>query len=357
MKVLLTGATGFLGIHILSELLDKTTSKIYCLVRNQEKLLDSLLYYHGNKYQNEINKRIIPIQGDITKVIFGLSKDDYSQMIKEIDTLIHCAADVRHFGKWEDLSSVNVEGTKNAIQVAKYANCKLHYVSTVSVSGEELVKQTRGIIEFDESMLYVGQEYTENVYVHSKYLAECRVIDAIREGLNANIYRVGNVTWRYCDGLFQKNYNENWFYLLTQAFNKIGAIPEKLGNISVDLTPVDKSAEAIVRLLPQVNNNIFHIYNPNELTMIDYLSNFKSINNVPLDDFIKIITSENYENTMGVLLAYTSVVSDNLNSNVLIPNVDKTCQVLKTLGFEWPKIDLVYIKMYNEIIQKENDKI
>jgi len=309
--VLLTGATGFLGVHILSELLDNTNTKIYCLVRDPEKMYDVLKYYHGEKYQQEINKRIILIKGDITEVFFGLNKDDYALIINKIDQLIHCAADVRHFGKWEDLEKANVEGTKNAIQVSKYAKCKLQYISTLSVSGEELVKQTRGIINFNEDMLYVGQEYTENVYVHSKYLAECRVIDAIRSGdIQANIFRVGNVTWRYHDGKNQKNSHENWFCQLTKAFSTLGAIPVKLGKILIDLTPVDKSAVAIVKLLQKTNNNIFHIYNPHELTMKEYLSYYEEMKDITIEDFERLIISQNYNDTMGILLNYARMVSD-----------------------------------------------
>ncbi|MBP3901126.1 MAG: SDR family oxidoreductase [Blautia sp.] len=69
--VLLTGATGFLGIHVLKALLDDTDSKIYCLMRCDKQGIETrlrglLMYYFSNPYRELFGDRIIPVDGDIT---------------------------------------------------------------------------------------------------------------------------------------------------------------------------------------------------------------------------------------------------------------------------------------------------
>ena len=88
----------------------------------------------------------------------------------------------------------------------------------MSVSGDVLTAQTEIKPDFTEDKLYIGQKYKDNVYAHSKYLAEREVIKAIREmRINASIYRLPNLTWRMKDGKFQKNYEENDLYILTKV--------------------------------------------------------------------------------------------------------------------------------------------
>ena len=86
-NVLLTGATGFVGSHILANLMDNTNSNVYCIIREKsnisptERLLNVLNFYFGDKYSNLINKRIFIIIGDITLKNFGISDNDISQII------------------------------------------------------------------------------------------------------------------------------------------------------------------------------------------------------------------------------------------------------------------------------------
>lgn len=88
------------------------------------------------------------------------------------------AVNVKHFGHWEELKDININGTINVIKVANKTNCWLHYISTISVSGELLVKQVKKPAVFNEENLFIGQFYSDNVYVHSKYIAEKEVIKA-----------------------------------------------------------------------------------------------------------------------------------------------------------------------------------
>ena len=89
-------------------------------------------------------------------------------------------------------------------------NKRLIHSSTISISGfgekEETAfdEKTEGSKIFSEQDLYVGQSL-KGIYSSTKFKAEIAILEAIETGLDAQIVRIGNITNRYSDGLFQKN--------------------------------------------------------------------------------------------------------------------------------------------------------
>ena len=123
-NVLLTGATGFLGSHILDALMKNESSKVYCLVRGDSDeaalhhLKETLQWYFGNRYHKEIGGRIIPVRGEI-------GQENLSDTLPgNVKTVIHAAALVKHFGRYEIFHDVNVEGTENVIKYAEKNNIR-----------------------------------------------------------------------------------------------------------------------------------------------------------------------------------------------------------------------------------------
>lgn len=81
----------------------------------------------------------------------------------------------------------------------------------LSVSGDSTLQSVNyEPVLFDERCLD-NDQVIDNVYVQSKYYAERSVLEAIANGISAKIIRVGNLTNRYSDLVFQKNYQENGF--------------------------------------------------------------------------------------------------------------------------------------------------
>ena len=130
-NILLIGATGFLGSHILDNYLSTSSGKVYCLIRKktlvepEERLKKTLNFYFGNKYDAEFGKRIIVINGDITDSTFTLDSDNYKKLGSEIDLVINSAAIVKHYGDMKQFNDVNVLGTKYIINFCKLFNKKL----------------------------------------------------------------------------------------------------------------------------------------------------------------------------------------------------------------------------------------
>lgn len=343
--ILLTGATGFFGAHILRELLRRHVN-VVCLVRNVDKLRPTLKEYFPKEYEYFNYKTV---KGDVELEHFGLSEDKYETLTKRVDMVIHTAANVHHAGNYEDFERTNVLGTKNVIDFCKDADAILQHTSTASVNGAGTVKQTNPNEIFDEFKLDIGQQYTQNVYIHSKYKAEELVLLAREEGLKANIFRIGNLTWRMSDGKFQKNADDSGFLGRFRGFLKVGMYSKEIAQYPVDFTAVDECADAYVRLAMHNHvNNIYNMYNPH-LLRIEDISNKLLVKT-------KLVTKEVFElalkkqiqtKEVAVLSFYNAIASTSYNIKM---NNDFTVKELKKLGFEWSKISLKYLAYIKTII-------
>ena len=337
--VFLTGATGFLGAHILRELL-RNKVKVVCLVRNEERLRQTLGRYFPKEYKY-FNYKVV--KGDIEAEHFGLNDVEYSILVRKVDTVIHTAANVHHAGHYEDFERTNVWGTQNVINFCKDARAVLHYTSTASVNGVGTVAIPKTDKVFDEFVLDIGQKYVQNVYIHSKYKAEEAVLLAREDGLKVNIYRIGNLTWRMSDGMFQKNADDNGFIGRARGLLKAGLYSPEIAEFPMDFTAVDECANAYVKLvLHNRINNIYHLYNPHLFT-IEKLANkllFKC-KSVPREIFDKFLKEKITDKDVAVLSFYSSIASN--SRNVPVSN-DFTNGVLLSLGFKWSNIGFHYLK-------------
>ena len=247
-NMLLIGSTGYLGAHVLDAFLQSNKGIAYCLVREKdgldikERLRGVLNFYFGNKYNELFNNRIKVVCGDIVKENLGLSEKDYSELKNNIDIVINSGALVKHFGIKKKFEEINVKGTQSVIDFCLNTKKRLLHVSTISVSGngekEETVIETPENINdkkiFKESDIYVGQNI-KGVYSTTKFRAELLVLEAISsKGLDAQILRLGNITNRYSDGVFQMNADENAFAKRIKSFIEIGAFPKYMLKHSIE---------------------------------------------------------------------------------------------------------------------------
>ncbi|MGI5898693.1 MAG: amino acid adenylation domain-containing protein [Christensenellales bacterium] len=340
--ILLTGATGYLGAHILSALLNSGAEKIVCLVRGdaENRLRKSLSYYFGENFFDENSSRIKALSGDISSRNFGLSPEDYALLSSRVRTVFHSAADVRHFAPWDELQLANVEGTDYVIDFALAAGADLAHISTVSVAGEYLVDQPETSAVFSEHDLDIGQNWQENPYCKSKALAEAAVVRAmINRKLNAKIFRVGRLVSRSSDGLFQPNAGTNAFYREVKAMLGLGCAPLSMKNIPFELTEVDLCADAIVRLCGQRGGS-FHVFNPNMPAFGELMSAFEGLQFIPDEDFAALLKDavNSAVSDGGYILSLSQTYFSGAAScsNILLDSF-RTESLLKLAGFSWPK--------------------
>jgi amino acid adenylation domain-containing protein/thioester reductase-like protein len=359
--VLLTGSTGFLGAHLLNELLTHTESVIYCLVRakdNQEAThrLESIMgFYFGEETKRLLSNRVLLVCGDISQPRFGLNQEDYVSLGGTVDTVIHSAAMVKYLGNYDQIRQINVEGTQEVIDFCNSFNCFLGHVSTDAITGNYLVEQNvTG--QFTERDFYIGQNYKGNNYVRSKFEGENRVLRAIRlNKLRAIIFRMGNLTGRHLDGKFQSNMGENAFYSALKEVLISGTISDGILSEELEFSPVDSSAQAILLLLgnPNSEGRIYHLMNPKTLGVKKMISELKT-----LGVFIhpKALTERTVKETSPKALTGGSIYlmpeGELAYGAPIRINADYTVETLGKLGFVWPDIHHGYLGRMLEYMRK-----
>ncbi|MFO1446283.1 thioester reductase domain-containing protein [Bacillus sp. Bva_UNVM-123] len=290
-QILLTGSTGFLGTHILLDLLNETNAKIICLVRGKSeiearaRLFDNLAYFSNE----EIDMTRIEIMlGDLGIDQLGLTNEIHTKLKNSLDRIIHCAADVRHFGDEEHFHNVNVKGTQRLLDLA-YVNKHIPftYISTIGIP-EELAEE--GLWEhYCEVLPSAFSTCLKSVYTNSKFEAEKRIHQAMEDGIQANVFRIGNLTGHSTSGAFQKNIDSNAFYRMIKGGILLGKM--KQSNAIVDLTPVDIASHAILNISmnEQSYGKTFHIVDPNPLKYNEFIQALRKdgyfIEQVSAEDF------------------------------------------------------------------------
>ncbi|CAF4029340.1 unnamed protein product [Adineta steineri] len=206
--IFLTGSTGFLGTYLLDELLKQTDANIYCLVRSK-------------RTTDTLQSRVIYLYGDLTLPQLGLHNDQYSMLVSKICSIYHCGAEVNFIKSYTDLRSANVLGTLELIKLACLTNCRINYISTLSVLDEN----------------------NQSGYVQSKQVAECLMKQASERDLAVSIIRPGFTSWSLSTGDFNK---ADWFIFLFLDLIEFGLVPET--NHVFSMTPVDQMSRSIVKL-------------------------------------------------------------------------------------------------------------
>ena len=353
---LITGATGFLGAHIVCELLRRGTEELYCLIRGDiTHFWDTMNHFFGAAWVAENAGKIHLVAGDICKSNLGLEDSAYEALAEKISAVYHSAADVRHYAQEDAVMETNVAGTKNVIAFCKCAGAVLGYTSTLSVGGEKILPEHRlryhGLaeVEFDETCSDIGQNWTDNVYVRSKFFAELEVRQAVKEGLSAKILRIGRLVGRTNDGMFQQNRKDNYFYNVITGMARLGAVPEDVYNARFELTPVDSCARAVVTAM-ESQMDVLHISNPHAATLgliIETLAQHPQQNSTVEPQVVQLLDEKEYtrlalDNSAVQPLQIASI----LNSSLALADKDdikveiecaKSNEALEQLGFVWEK--------------------
>lgn len=351
-NIMLTGATGFLGIHILRTFLENYSGHCCCLMRKgKQKSLKSrlqglLVYYFSSDFEEYfLNGRLTLIEGDIT------DKQTFAQLPDlPIDTLFNCSANVRHFEADDLLDKVNVEGTKNIATYCLAKGIKLIHISTVSVAGLSWDGDPNPFKPMNEQMFYFGQQM-DNKYMLSKFRAERSVLEYMLQGLKAKIMRVGNLMARNQDGEFQINLKANSFANKLRAYNTIGSISYEDSGLSVELSPIDFTAEAIL-LLAQTPDRccLFHPFSNRAIYMYDLIKVMRRqgliVNQCLSEQFIKAfreaLQDQDQAENLSSLIAYRNLSQGHTLSELKADNA-YTMQALYRFQFNWPLVSEAYL--------------
>jgi len=357
--IMITGATGFLGIHVLKAYLDNYDGKVYCLVRKgkyesmEKRMMHMLMYYFDNPCQELFGERIICVDGDIT------SKEQVEKFADyKFNTIINCAACVKHFAAGDVLEKINVHGVENLIEFCKNNGRRLIQISTVSVAGEGSDGVPPMSRVFNENDLYIGQNIT-NEYIRTKFLAERAVLEAVSSGLDGKVIRVGNLMSRNSDGEFQINFITNGFLRSLRGYEAVGKFPIGAMHEVTEFSPIDSTALAVLRLVQTDRRfTVFHACNSHHIYMADLIYAMRSHGfdiDIVSDEEFEAAVKEFAKNSddsdvVSGLIAYTA---HNENEIYTLDYSNRfTAQVLYRLDYKWPVTDDRYLESAIEALDR-----
>jgi amino acid adenylation domain-containing protein len=354
-NVLLTGATGYLGIHVLRELINSDATTITCVVRGKDqpaaehRLKNLLFYYFEKSFKELFGSRLFVLNGDVTEDMTAILPDGHPA----INTVFNCAANVKHFSKGTDIEDVNIGGASRCVDFCLSTGARLVHISTTSI-GEVWVIRNDGeeVPALDERKLWFGQ-FLDNRYIHSKFLAERIVLDAVaHHGLSAKVMRVGNLAARSYDGEFQVNFNSNSYMGRLKVFSTLGCCPYDSYDELTEMSPIDQTAKAVVLLASTPKEcTVFQPFNNHTELLGDVLRLMEKVGNqirfVEADEFDKTIAEAGQDpekaKLLSAILAYQDMAHGQ-KSAIIERDNRYTCSVLHRLGFHWSDTSWDYVE-------------
>nr|VFK41660.1 MAG: amino acid adenylation domain-containing protein/thioester reductase domain-containing protein [Candidatus Kentron sp. TC] len=352
-RVLVTGATGFLGIYLVGELLRRTRAVIWCFVRGKnqqeaENRLEAALIEH-DQAMDGWRQRVKVVKGDLKQARLGLTEELFQELTDKIDVIYHNGAEVNHVYPYRELRKANVEGTKEILRLACAGRGKpVHYVSTIGVLAGEMKN-----IQEDSELNADG--LIDNGYVRSKWVAEKLVWEAGNRGLPVAVYRPDRIgghsetgKWNDTDALYRmlkatigKGISPDWRYMENVA-------------------PVDYCARALawLSLRKQTLGNAYHLTNPNLVAWGEIMEHLRAngldIREVSYEEW-RAEVGDSDEGVLGHWLDQVVGEDDSSSKDDSAPTFGygQTMRALRESGIECPRITREIIDRYVKAMQRK----
>ncbi|GHU41877.1 hypothetical protein FACS1894111_04880 [Clostridia bacterium] len=338
--ILLTGATGYLGVYMAKELLTNYDVCVYAIVRAEndteaaERVLEKMQYYFG---MVSLPSKLTVYAGDMATEKFGLDDALYATLAEEVDVVVNAAALVKHYGHYEEFEAANVTAVRNLLAFCEERKRKdFAQTSTLSVAEGNVDGVSK--VLFTEEDVSIGQ-HSDNYYVQTKLEAEKIVLSARENGLNTSIYRLGNITIDTQDHVLQQNIDENAFFRIFDGVVGTSVISQSLGRQTLSF--VNQCADAICRLLfcENLKNGIYHIESDKVTDMLQTLTDL-SVSLCVLEDdvFVRYLSDNLDRKDIGEyaeqILTHVGHLGDETTMETEIRS-DKTLRYLSALDFVW----------------------
>jgi amino acid adenylation domain-containing protein/thioester reductase-like protein len=350
-RVLLTGATGYLGSYLLRELLAERDRQVSVLMRGGDaqmaraRLGGVLCYYFGPEKGAALrdHPRLTVLAGDLRRDDLGLSRRVHDQLAGTLESIFHSAANVKHFGHYWEFHADNVAATGRLLKLAAHraANpADFHFVSTLSACGKAPEDGFRLFTEYDSA----PDGLDENYYVRSKQEAERMVVASRGELANACIHRVGSLVFAAEGGPLQFNITENAFFRLLAALMRLGVTPD---DSHLWLCHVDVVARALVLLAgaADLNNETHHLENARTDTLAGFVTAADGIRACRFDAFLDRLEAAVDEPAMDAALTETMEnfglyrgLAPQARARRLEIVSGRTQMLLARLGLVWPPV-------------------
>ena len=273
MIYFVTGATGFIGKRLVAKLLEKPTATVYFLTRDKTPERLQALY----DYWQADASRAVPVVGDLCQPGLGVGKADLKKLKGKVDHYFHLAAIYDLKASAEEQMAANVDGTRNAVELAQQINAGcFHHVSSIAAAG-----LYEGIFRED---MFEEAENLEHPYFGTKHESE-RIVRAECKR-PWRVYRPGVVVGDSRTGEAEKIDGPYYFFKLIQKMRKI--LPPWMPSIGleggrINIVPVNFVVDALAHIshLKNLDGRCFHLTDPHPMRVGDVLNTFARAGHAP----------------------------------------------------------------------------
>ncbi|MFI6284180.1 amino acid adenylation domain-containing protein [Streptomyces sp. NPDC051018] len=294
-RILLTGATGFVGAFLLRELLTRTEpsgTQVICLIRGESAeavraRLNEVTGSYGLGAAAD-DPRVHVVRGDLARPGLGVSPARWRQLADEVDTVVHAGAYVHHLSSYEHLKPANVDGTRELLRLAAEGRPKrFHHISTLGLfrGGPD----PRLITEDSDTS---GERHPlADGYVAGKWVADRMVQHAVARGADARVYRLGRV---WADSRHGAVSQDDFYCRLLTTSAALGCYPRH-PVAHADLVPADIAARALVALALDHHPDsaaVCHLHHVRHTSAEEFLAVFDAMHGtrtvpVPLGEWLR----------------------------------------------------------------------
>ncbi|MGW6412514.1 thioester reductase domain-containing protein [Streptomyces vinaceus] len=221
-RILLTGATGFLGGHMLLDLLRHSDAHVYCLVRAADEeagltRLAQTLRGYDLPWSAELRRRVTVLPGDIRRPRLGLCDEVWNSLTHTLDSVVSVAAAVDFLRGYQSLRQSNVLGVLTLAELAATGRPKpLHHISSIAVFNEV------GITSMGEDDPLAHVDRLISGYDQTKWTAEVALRRARDHGLVVSAMRPGGIGGHTVTGAFN---SQDLSSGLISAFARFRTVP------------------------------------------------------------------------------------------------------------------------------------